>query len=49
VDWQQALCDVAAERFGAQWVEFELDTALRERSDTLTREKYAQPAYHRKR
>ena len=49
VDWQQAMCDVAGQTFGAQWYEFELDTALRERAEELTCEKYAQPAYNRKR
>lgn len=49
VDWQQAMCDVAVESFGAQWSEFEVDTALRERAEELTRGKYAQSAYNRKR
>jgi lipoate-protein ligase A len=49
VDWQQAMCDVAVQSFGVQWSEFELDMALRERAEALTRGKYAQPAYHRKR
>jgi lipoate-protein ligase A len=49
VDWQQAMCDVAGQSFGAQWSEFELDMALRERAEALTCEKYAQPAYNRKR
>jgi lipoate-protein ligase A len=49
VDWQQAMCDAAVEPFRVQWSEFEVDTALRERAEELTREKYAQPAYNRRR
>jgi lipoyl(octanoyl) transferase len=49
VDWQQAMCDVAAQGFGVQWVEFESDTALRERAEELAREKYSQPAHNERR
>jgi len=49
VDWQQAMCDVAVREFGVRWAEFELDTALRERAEELSREKYAQSAYNRRR
>ncbi len=49
VDWQQAVCDVAVRNFNARWVEFELDTQLRERAGGLASEKYAQAAYNQKR
>ena len=49
VDWQRAMCDVAVQSFGVRWAEFEVDTALRERTEELTREKYALPAYTRRR
>jgi len=49
IDWQQAICDVAVRDFNAQWVEFELDTLLRERAEKLTLEKYSQRAYNQKR
>jgi lipoate-protein ligase A len=49
MDWQQALCDVAARDFGSRWIEFELDTRLRERVEALSRGKYAQTAYNQKR
>jgi lipoate-protein ligase A len=48
-DWQKAVCDIAHFDFGVRWSEFELDTALRERAEALAREKYAHPAYNRKR
>ena len=49
VDWQQAMCDVAIELFGAQWSEFELDMALRERAERLADQKYSQPSFNQKR
>ncbi|TAK98869.1 MAG: hypothetical protein EPO07_11440 [Verrucomicrobia bacterium] len=49
MDWQTAMCDVAVERFGAKWSEFELDGALRERAESFSAEKYSQAAYNRRR
>jgi lipoate-protein ligase A len=49
IDWQQAVCDVAVRDFGAQWLQFELDTSLRENAERLTLEKYSQAAYNQKR
>ena len=48
VDWQQAMCDVAHSAFGAEWAECELDKLLRDRTDTLVRDKYALAAYNQK-
>lgn len=44
-DWQQAMRAVAH----VPWIDFELDTVLRERADLLTSEKYSQTAFTRKR
>jgi lipoate-protein ligase A len=49
IDWQQAMCDAANAAFGVKWEEFELDGPLRERAETLTAEKYSQPAFTQKR
>jgi lipoyl(octanoyl) transferase len=47
--WHEVMCAVACAKFGARWVKFELDTALRERAQQLARQKYAQPTYSQKR
>ncbi len=49
IDWQKAMCDAAHFDFGVQWAEFELDTLLRERAETLARDKYAVATYNQKR
>lgn len=48
-DWQKAMCDVAHFDFDVRWVEFELDSPLRERAEELATEKYSQTGYNRKR
>lgn len=48
-DWQKAMCDVAHFECGVDWIEFAPDTALRERAEALSGEKYAQHAYNQKR
>ena len=48
VDWQQAMCDVAYSVFGAEWAECEPETLLRDRTDTLVRDKYALVTYNQK-
>lgn len=49
MDWQTAMCHVAVENFDANWSEFEADSALRARVETLRGEKYSQAAYNQKR
>jgi lipoyl(octanoyl) transferase len=49
VDWQQALCDEAGERFNIRWQPLEHDSALAELAGQLLREKYSQAAYHARR
>ncbi len=48
-DWQQAICDTANSDAGVNWVEFESDASLNERAAELTRLKYSQASYNRKR
>lgn len=49
MDWQTAMCDVAAGNFGAKWSEFEPEPAFRARVSQLTAEKYSQPSYNTRR
>ena len=49
IDWQKVMCDAAHFDFGVQWAEFEPDTLLRERAETLARDKYSVAAYNQKR
>jgi lipoyl(octanoyl) transferase len=44
-DWRQAMCDVAH----VNWIAFQPDTALRERTEELAAKKYSQAAFTRKR
>lgn len=47
--WQEALCAVAAERFGVRWMALEADAALRARAGELVRDKYSRADYHQRR
>ena len=47
--WQKVMCDVAKSDFGVHWIIFEPDSSLNDRADELARQKFAQPAYNRKR
>ena len=43
--WQQAMCDAARTAFGVEWLDFEPDGPLRERTEALVRQKYSQPEF----
>ena len=47
--WQKAMHAAGSEEFGVEWLEFEPDTRLQERTEKLVRQKYSQDAYNRKR
>jgi len=49
VDWQEAMCGVAAESWRVAWSELELDGLLRDRVDELVQQKYSQPGHNQKR
>jgi lipoate-protein ligase A len=49
VDWQEAMCEAATERWRADWREFEMDHTLRDHVRELESEKYSQPGYNQKR
>ena len=48
-DWQKAMCDVAVETWGVNWVAFERDTALERRADELVCRKYSLAGYNQRR
>ena len=48
-EWERAMREVGVERFGAGWLEFELDTELSGRVDEFTSQKYSQKSYNEKR
>jgi lipoyl(octanoyl) transferase len=48
-DWQKAMRDTASSRFRIEWRELESDDALNRRTVELTRLKYSQASYNRKR
>jgi hypothetical protein len=48
-DWQKAMCDVGRAEFGAEWSDFAPDAALRERAESLARQKYSQRKFIAKR
>ncbi len=48
-DWERAMCDVAREQYGIEWIEFELDSAIRDRALALAAQKYSQPAFNGRR
>jgi lipoate-protein ligase A len=41
-DWEKAMGDVGREEFGISWSDYDPEPALRERAESLTREKYSQ-------
>ena len=49
VDWQQAMCDEAHERWGVNWAAFQMDCGLEQTTERLAREKYAQKHYTERR
>ena len=49
VDWQEAMCGVATERWQAKWSELELDGSLRDRAEVLAAQRYSRPGYNQKR
>jgi lipoyl(octanoyl) transferase len=48
-DWQKAMADVGHDELGIEWSDFEPDQALRERAESLVRQKYSQPEFITKR
>lgn len=48
-DWQKAMGDVARVEFGVEWSDFAPDETLREHAEFLSKQKYSQPAFIRKR
>jgi lipoate-protein ligase A len=48
-DWQKAMGDVGRVEFGIEWSDFAPDETLRERAEFLSKKKYSQPAFIRKR
>jgi lipoate-protein ligase A len=48
-DWEAAMLTVATKTFGAQWLEFMPDAALRAEVEKLRAEKYSQAAFNQKR
>ena len=48
-DWQQAMLDAGHDESGMEWSDFEPDTALRERAESLARQKYSPSEFITKR
>ena len=48
-DWETAMCDVAVEKFCADWDDFAPEEKLREQAETLARQKYSQRGHNQKR
>jgi len=44
-DWQQAMANAARVEFGVAWSDFAPDEPLRERAESLARQKYSQPEF----
>ena len=44
-DWEKAMGAAGCDEFGMAWSAFEPDPALRERAESLARQKYSQPEY----
>ena len=49
VDWEKAMCDVAANEWGVAWQLFAPNETLDQAAQTLTKEKYSQKAHNEKR
>lgn len=45
VDWQKSLCDSAHRQWQVNWEPFDLDTALRDRTEALVAAKYSQATF----
>jgi hypothetical protein len=48
-EWERAMWEVGVERFGAGWLDFDLDKELSARVEELMLEKYSQRSYNEKR
>jgi lipoate-protein ligase A len=48
-DWENAMCEVARTDWKTKWIEFSPDARLLEYSEELSRQKYSQNSYNRKR
>ena len=48
-DWHDAMRDVAREKWGVEWIEFEPDASLIERANQLAKEKYGARDYNQRR
>jgi lipoyl(octanoyl) transferase len=48
-DWERAMCAAARLQYGAEWLELELNSALKDRALTLAAQKYLQSAFTRRR
>ena len=46
-DWERGMCTVAHRQHGIEWIELELDSAIRHRALKLAAQKYSQPAFNR--
>jgi lipoyl(octanoyl) transferase len=49
VDWEKAMCEVARENWKIEWEVFSSNSDLNARANELTRQKYSQNSYNRKR
>jgi lipoyl(octanoyl) transferase len=48
-DWEREMCAVALCQHGTEWIELELDSAIRNRAMELAARKYSQPGFNRRR
>jgi hypothetical protein len=48
-DWQKAMSDAGHDKWAIEWSDFEPDPTLRERAESLARQKYSQPEFKTRR
>jgi lipoyl(octanoyl) transferase len=48
-DWEKSMCQVAGEKWGVHWRDFEISDELQSCAITLARERYSRPAFNQKR
>jgi len=48
-DWEQAMCEIARDKFQVEWLKFPPDTRLLECAQELSRQRYSQNIYNGKR